>query len=198
MHTIHTDTCIIRPIIRDTYWYIQIHTYTYDIYRYIHVHAIHTGCIQNTCYAYSYRHIYSCICMYVLVCMIYLYVSDCICMYVLVYVCMHIHIARDLRVEISTRLEAHLALNEADKMHSKMQQNTFDVFWDSNTLLHIHIWPHEPLSHWAIYNITKYMSMFFSLWYIQYIMIQIHTIQAYTHTIHTYTYEYKQIHTHIH
>jgi hypothetical protein len=115
----------------DTYRYIQIHTSTCDVYRYIHIYAIHTGCIQNTCYAayaYRYRHIYSCICMYVLVCMIYMYVSDCICMYVLVCVCMHIHIALGLRVEINARREAHLALNEAVKMHSKLQQNAFAVF----------------------------------------------------------------------
>ncbi len=38
---------------------------------------------------------------------------------------MHIHIALGLRVEISARREAYLALNEADKLHSKLQQNAF-------------------------------------------------------------------------
>ncbi len=41
---------------------------------------------------------------------------------------MHIHIALGLKVDISARREAHLALNEADKMHSDLQQNAFDVF----------------------------------------------------------------------
>jgi hypothetical protein len=41
---------------------------------------------------------------------------------------MHIHIALGLRIEISARLKSHLALNKANKMHSKLQQNAFDVF----------------------------------------------------------------------
>jgi hypothetical protein len=82
--------------------------------------------------------------MYVLVCVFCLYVSDCICMYVqaivlLLYVCMYIHIALGLRVEISARREAHLALNEADKMHSKPAAKCLSCFWDSNTPLHGHI-----------------------------------------------------------
>ncbi len=58
--------------------------------------------------------------LYLYVCA--LCVSNCIYMYVLVCACMHIHIALGLRLEISARREAHLALNQADKMHSKLQK----------------------------------------------------------------------------
>jgi hypothetical protein len=47
------------------------------------------------------------------------------CMFVLVCLCMHIHIALGLSVEISSRQEAHLALEEADKMHSKLNKMPF-------------------------------------------------------------------------
>ena len=49
---------------------------------------------------------------------------------------MHIYIALGLGVQINARREAHLALNEADKLHSKLQRNAskFDILGNQTHL----------------------------------------------------------------
>ena len=49
---------------------------------------------------------------------------------------MHIYIVLGLGVQINARREAHLALNEADKLHSKLQRNAskFDIFGNQSHL----------------------------------------------------------------
>jgi hypothetical protein len=103
----------------DTYTYIK---YIQDVCR---IHAIHTD-------TYTYITVSACICLYVC-----FYVSDCICMYVHVCVCLHISLALGLKSTNKRQARSSpgaAALNEADKIHSKLQQNAFDIFGDQRHL----------------------------------------------------------------
>ena len=137
---------------------------------------------------------YSSICMYLHVCVFYLYVSVCICMYMHVCVCMYFFIALGLRAQISARQAPDKALTWRLTRRQKYSKMPL-------TLSGIEHPPPKPdvTTHTAeiqrLYIHLKNLCIWLILgWYIQY--MQIHTIHADTYTyilIHTDTYTYTTV-----